>query len=291
MPYTITLLAAFLTLSGSGRAMPDTSAHGSGTGVWPGSTSSPYRGWDLWQASPGYGRSLGHRPAVACDSFGRCWQREPSDPFERRYVRRPEVGPPGWAEDLPRSARTSDRFLRPGSGVVCDRASRLCYKDGKVDKSDTQSMFGARACGRAGRRRWPQRQAPRQAQARLMARRIGEPKHEQGPARQNCLSAIDAAVCLLQLTSLAQLFEYHGDPRSQLFVGNVTARRELVGEQPHLNRQARRIRGPCLPDRFVEIREPLPGLSGRVIISQQSGIQRRADFLPLAPEIVQVARR
>jgi hypothetical protein len=35
--------------------------------------------------------------------------------------------------------------------VVCDRASRLCYKDGKVDKSDTQSVFGERAGDRADR--------------------------------------------------------------------------------------------------------------------------------------------
>ena len=90
------------------------------------------------------------------------------------------------------------------------------------------------------------------------------------------------------LASLAQLLEYRGDPQSQLFVGNVTAGRELVGEQPHLNRQAGRISGPCLPDRLVEIREALPG---RVIGRQQSGIQRRADFLPLAPEIGQIARR
>ena len=43
----------------------------------------------------------------------------------------------------------SDRFLRPGSDVVCDRASRICYKDGKVDKSDTQNVFGERAGDRA----------------------------------------------------------------------------------------------------------------------------------------------
>ena len=89
------------------------------------------------------------------------------------------------------------------------------------------------------------------------------------------------------LVSLAQFFECRDNPQCQLFVCTVTAGRELVSEQPHLNRQAGRISGPCLPDRFVQIREPLPG---RVISRQQSGIQRRADFLPLAPEIVQAAR-
>ena len=86
--------------------------------------------------------------------------------------------------------------------------------------------------------------------------------------------------------SIARLFECCGDPQSQGFVCNATDGRELVSEQPHLDGQAGRVGGPRLPDRLVEIREPLPG---RVIDRQQSGIQRRADFLPLAPEIVQVA--
>jgi hypothetical protein len=156
MRSTLTFLAAFLTLIGSGCGMPDSSTHGSG-GVWIGPTASlgygTYPDWDLRPAYPGYGRSFRHRPAVACDSFGRCWQLEPSDPFERLYVRRSHVRPPGWAENLPRSARMSDRFLRPGSDVVCDRASRLCYKDGKIDKSDTQGVFGERAGDRADRLR------------------------------------------------------------------------------------------------------------------------------------------
>ena len=153
MRYTITLLATFLILIGSGCAAPDSSTYRSGSGVRLGPTSSLERNWDLWPAYPGYGRSLRHRPAVACDSFGRCWRLEPSDPFERLYVRRSDARPPGWAENLPRSARLHDRFLRPGSDVVCDRASRLCYKDGKVDKSDTQSVFGERAGDRADRLR------------------------------------------------------------------------------------------------------------------------------------------
>jgi hypothetical protein len=153
MRYTIALLASFLILIGSGCAVPDSSMHGSGGGVWIGPTASlgTYPDWDrdLRPAYPGYGGSARYRPSVACDTFGRCWQLQPSDSFERLHAKR--VRPPGWAENLPRSARTSDRFLRPGSDVVCDRASRLCYKDGKVDKSDTQSVFGERAGDRADR--------------------------------------------------------------------------------------------------------------------------------------------
>jgi hypothetical protein len=62
---------------------------------------------------------------------------------------RHDAQPPGWAESLPGSARTNDRFLRPRSEVVCDRATRICYKQGKVDKSDTERVFGGRAGDRA----------------------------------------------------------------------------------------------------------------------------------------------
>jgi Fels-1 Prophage Protein-like len=159
MRYTLTLLAAILTLMGSGCTVPDSSAHGSGGGMWIGPTASlgygTYPGWDrdLRSAYPGYGGSARYRPSVACDTFGRCWQLGPPDPFEGLYARRSHVRPPGWAESLPRSARMSNRFLRPGSDVVCDRASRLCYKDGKIDKSDTQGVFGDRAGDRADRLR------------------------------------------------------------------------------------------------------------------------------------------
>jgi hypothetical protein len=38
-----------------------------------------------------------------------------------------------------------NRFVRPRSDVVCDRAARICYKRGKIDKSDTEHIFGERA--------------------------------------------------------------------------------------------------------------------------------------------------
>lgn len=153
MRYAATLLAALLTLVGSGCTAPGSLGHDRGTGVWFGPSASlrygAYPDWDrdFWPARPGYGGGLRHRPAVACDSFGRCWQLGPSDPFERRYATR--ARPPGWVEDLPRSARSSDRFLRPRSNLVCDRASRICYKNGKIDKSDTERAFGERAGDRA----------------------------------------------------------------------------------------------------------------------------------------------
>jgi hypothetical protein len=98
-----------------------------------------------WLGVPGYGRSPLNRPTVACDRFGRCWEVGPFDRYGRGYAGRPEPQSPGWAENLPGSARTDDRFLRPRSEVVCDRATRLCYKQGRVDKSDTEHVFGERA--------------------------------------------------------------------------------------------------------------------------------------------------
>ena len=96
-----------------------------------------------WLGLPGYGRSPLHPPPVACDRFGRCWEVGPFDRDPRSYVARKDAEPPGWAEDLPGSARTDDRFLRPRSEVVCDRATSICYKRGRVDQSDTDDVFGS----------------------------------------------------------------------------------------------------------------------------------------------------
>ena len=127
-----------LSVSAGSRAWSD-------PGFW-----SPYRTErDLWMAPPGYGRSLFARPSIACDRFGRCWQVGRSDRFARGHLGRPSARPPDWAERLPESAVSRDRFLRPRSQVVCDRATRICYKEGKIDKSDTQRMFGERAGDRA----------------------------------------------------------------------------------------------------------------------------------------------
>ena len=101
-----------------------------------------------WLARPGYGWRAFGRPALVCDQFGRCWQ---ADSFDRRFARYPERRygrAPGWAERLANSAR-ADRFLRPRANLVCDRATRICYKRGAIDRSDTARVFGARAADRA----------------------------------------------------------------------------------------------------------------------------------------------
>jgi hypothetical protein len=99
---------------------------------------------------PGYGWSAFGRPAVVCDRFGRCWQTESFDRrFARGHFERRDRRSPGWAERLPDSTRTHRRFVRPRAAVVCDRATRICYKRGEIDKSDTERVFGARAADRA----------------------------------------------------------------------------------------------------------------------------------------------
>jgi hypothetical protein len=144
-------LVLFVALICSACGAPQLSTSTGGTGAW--SDPSPWPRYrterDLWLARPGYGYSPLHRPSIACDRFGRCWELDPFDRFARGDSERRAARPPGWAENLPDSARLHHRFLRAGSEVVCDRATHICYKEGKVDKSDTERVFGGRAGDRA----------------------------------------------------------------------------------------------------------------------------------------------
>jgi hypothetical protein len=125
---------------------PQLSIYSGGAEDWTDSRWSPlYRAErDVWWALPGYGRSPLDRPYVACDRLGRCWQLGPYDRYALGHTR-----PPSWAGTLPGSAWMGNRFVRPRSDVVCDQATRICYKRGKIDKSDTEQVFGERAGDRA----------------------------------------------------------------------------------------------------------------------------------------------
>jgi hypothetical protein len=144
-------LVLSLALICSACGAPQLSTSTGGTAGWSDPSLWPrYRTErDLWLARPGYGYSRSHRPSIACDRLGRCWELGPFDRLARGYSARRGARPPGWAEDLPDSARLEDRFLHPRSEVVCDRSTRICYKEGKVDKSDTERVFGGRAGDRA----------------------------------------------------------------------------------------------------------------------------------------------
>jgi hypothetical protein len=142
------LLCLALLCSGCGapQVSMGTGSRWAEPGLWPRYRTDA----DPWLARPGYGWSAFGRPAVVCDRFGRCWQAGPfDDRLARSHLERRDGRPPGWARRLPDSAQTDRRFLRPRAALVCDRATRICYKQGEIDKSDTERMFGARAGDRA----------------------------------------------------------------------------------------------------------------------------------------------
>jgi hypothetical protein len=107
----------------------------------PGFGSNPgYSGQGLQPRSHRYIAPAPVRPTIVCDNFGRCFQRSPG----RGYVR-----PPGWAYDSPYRTQVPGRFFRPDDSVVCDQATRICYKHGRIDKTETRDAFGERAADRA----------------------------------------------------------------------------------------------------------------------------------------------
>lgn len=113
----------------------------------PGYQSNPgWSGSGLQPRTRGYVERAPVRPSIVCDRFGRCFQQAPryGYGYDYGYVR-----PPGWADDLPYRSRARGRFYRPEGNVVCDQATRICYKDGRIDKTETRDAFGERAADRA----------------------------------------------------------------------------------------------------------------------------------------------
>ena len=136
---------------------------------------------------------------------------------------RPDAEPPGWAEKLAGLGACRDEsFLRPRSELVCDRMTRIRYKDGEVDKSDTEHVFGRRAgkraddfrdshgtarlfvpeqgvsCDRERRRRFEDGDPDRRATRRYFGRRAARSEVEP-PARAGDLASFAAAAVAAQL--------------------------------------------------------------------------------------------
>jgi hypothetical protein len=112
--------------------------------------AQPDVGWDSsWPTYPGYSRSYYRDDEVVCDRYGRCWRYDDDHEHDRYRTARP----PDWAEELPDSEQERRRFVRPDDNLVCDQATRVCYKRGLVDKSDTKEFFGRRAAKHADRLR------------------------------------------------------------------------------------------------------------------------------------------
>src|SRR5262249_33913604 len=90
---------------------------------------------------PGFGSV--QRPVVTC-SMGACW-RTPSWGDRRVFVQ------PGWRpRSLPTrplvfAPRNVARFARVSPSVICDPLRSICYRNGHIDKTETDDFFGAAA--------------------------------------------------------------------------------------------------------------------------------------------------
>ncbi|HET6468651.1 MAG TPA: hypothetical protein VFG43_09765 [Geminicoccaceae bacterium] len=106
--------------------------------------------------------SLGRRqpPQVVCEPGGLvCYQVERplqgrnSDSWGRQEPRGRAWGQPWqapWSQRRdPWDSRPAPRFARPDSNVVCDQRTSICYKNGRIDKSETREHFGNGASRRA----------------------------------------------------------------------------------------------------------------------------------------------
>jgi hypothetical protein len=112
----------------------------------------PY-GWrpSPWQSpygAPSWQRQAS--PQIVCEPGGwRCYRVDA--PLQQRGYDWRQSQPwygQGWRRD-PWNARPDPRFARPAPSVVCDQRTSICYKDGHIDKSETQLYFGNSASRRA----------------------------------------------------------------------------------------------------------------------------------------------
>lgn len=124
---------------------------------WDGGYASPY---DRGIASPygygsgpfgggvgqGLGRTFRASPSVVCDrATETCYRRgqidasETRDVFGRRAAR--EV-------DRVRDWAGTNRIYRASDDVTCNRSTKICYKNGHPDRSETRDYFGKKAARR-----------------------------------------------------------------------------------------------------------------------------------------------
>ena len=117
---------------------------GPGVAGWPG----PYYGYpratyddDNWG-----GRRFRPRRDIVCDRATRTCYRdgeidasETRDYFGNRAGRR---------VDRIRDAAGTNKIFRPDDDVVCNRRERVCFKDGRPDRSETRDFFGKKAARR-----------------------------------------------------------------------------------------------------------------------------------------------
>jgi hypothetical protein len=150
---SVALLSACAATGGSGW--------GGGPGVrWSGPYGGPGVAWPGPRYGYGYPRgvyddddwgSRRFRPRrdVVCDRATRtCYRDGEIDASETRDFFGNRAG---RRVDRIRDAAGTNKIFRPDDDIVCNRRERVCFKDGRPDRSETRDFFGRRAARRMGR--------------------------------------------------------------------------------------------------------------------------------------------
>lgn len=126
--------------SGPGASPYDRYAYGSPYGFPP--YARPY-GYPSYSRDYDDGRKFRPSRNVVCDRDTRtCYKGGDVDVSETkaRFGRKA-----GREVDRLRDRYDTDDLYRPDDDVVCNRDSRVCYKDGHPDRSETRDYFGKKA--------------------------------------------------------------------------------------------------------------------------------------------------
>lgn len=146
----VALVAASLItgcVTGSRSAGP--MATDSWGGIYGGGTSGPYgygSGPFGGGSGQGGGRTFRPSPDVVCDrATETCYRRGQIDASETRDV----FGRKAARDvDRVRDWAGTNRIYRASDDVVCNRSSKICYKNGRPDRSETRDYFGKKAARR-----------------------------------------------------------------------------------------------------------------------------------------------
>ena len=126
------------------------SAMGGGSGIrWSGPASpDPFAASPFGFGGSPFGRGMGSSggrtfrpsPGVVCDrATETCYRGRDIDASETRDV----FGRSAAREvDRIRDAAGTNRVYRVSNKVVCDRRTKVCYKNGHPDNSETKDFFG-----------------------------------------------------------------------------------------------------------------------------------------------------
>lgn len=132
---------------------------GGGPGVrWSGPYGGPGVGWPgprygfprsaYEDDDVGWGRRFRPRRDVVCDRETQaCYRDGEIDASETRDVFGNRAG---RRVDRVRDAAGTNKIFLPDDDVVCSRRERVCFKDGRPDRSETRDVFGKKAARQIG---------------------------------------------------------------------------------------------------------------------------------------------